>query len=95
MPNNSSGVPGQSGREADYIGPLTKITQRLLQTKAKLLFAITSPELCSVQQDDIVLQLNHQATQLMAQYNIPTVNLHSAVSVKRRDCVCEGVFVFV
>ncbi|EGD77889.1 hypothetical protein PTSG_09523 [Salpingoeca rosetta] len=77
--NNATPVPGQSGRQEDYIGPLTAITQRLLQTNATLLFAITSPELCSVEQDDIVLRLNKQAIALMRSHSIPTVNLHSAI----------------
>jgi hypothetical protein len=111
VPANESVVPGQSGHIADYIGPLTSITERLLALNTKLIFGITSPFLCTVETDDIVLevsqtrsiavmklgdscaaflmchspqppllQLNQQAEALMKAKNIPTVNLHDAVS---------------
>lgn len=77
---NGTAVPGQSDYPWNYLTPLTAITDRLSKLpNTKLLFAITSPELCSVETDNLVLSLNVQARSLMAQYNIPTVDLHAAV----------------
>jgi len=80
LPNGTAPVPGQSDLASNYIGPLTNITHRLKQLNGtKLLFAITSAFLCSVETDDIVLGLNEQARTLMAAEGIPTVDLHAAV----------------
>eukprot|EP00056_Hartaetosiga_gracilis_P001329 m.44245 g.44245 ORF g.44245 m.44245 type:complete len:327 (-) comp10592_c0_seq1:1140-2120(-) len=77
---NGSVVPGQSGYAKDYIAPLRNITHTLAtKTNATLLFAITSPELCSVTEDATVQSLNNQAVALMKEYSIPTVDLHSAI----------------
>lgn len=78
-------VPGQADLESNYLGPLTNITRRLKQQlpTTKLLFAITSAYLCSVDTDDIVLHLNDQARTLMVAENIPTVDLHAAVSQRQ------------
>lgn len=58
VPANGSVVPGQSGHIADYIGPLTNIADRLLALNTKLIFGITSPFLCTVETDNIVLEVS-------------------------------------
>lgn len=95
--NASSVVPGQSGYQKDYLPYLKKITQRILKLKAsgtKVLFGLTSPEMCSKIQDDIVLHLNQQAAALMKDEDIQTVDLHSAVikkcgPVPQEECLGE------
>jgi len=62
---------------------LEKIVQRLVAVRhqygTKLLFGLTSPEMCDKSQDDIVVKLNAQALNLMESNNVPTVDLHGAV----------------
>ena len=60
---------------------LEVITQKLMATEpqAKLLFALTSPYMCSATNDGCVVNLNNQAAAIMAKYKIPTINLHDAV----------------
>jgi hypothetical protein len=55
------------------------------------LFAITSAFLCSVETDNIVLDLNEQARTLMTAEGIPTVDLHAAVC--RTTCFCLRVLI--
>lgn len=70
-------VPGQSGPPAEYAPYLEKIVASLLASPAlkstKLLFAITSPDLCNAPIDHIQAQLNAQAAAIMEKNNIPTV----------------------
>merc|ERR1712194_1434 len=49
------------------------------EPQAKLLFALTSPNLCDANSDGCVITLNNRAAQIMDRYNVPTVNLHDAV----------------
>lgn len=77
--------PGQSGPPAEYLPYLRQIVAALKQVgpgKTKLLFAITSPDLCNKPIDDIQRALNTQAAALMAEESIPTVNLYTAITGK-------------
>lgn len=60
-------VPGQNGSPDVYAPQLENITKQLLakEPQAKLLFALTSPSLCSVQGDGSVVNLNNQAAAIM------------------------------
>ena len=60
---------GQSGPPAEYAPYLKQIVARLLKLtpKTKLLFAITSPDLCNKPIDDIQVALNAQAVAIMAE----------------------------
>lgn len=74
--------PGQAGLTAVYAAELENITIQLkaVQPQAKLLFAATTAYMCSSQQDGCVVNLNNQAAAIMARHNIPTVNLHDAIT---------------
>ena len=50
--------------------------------KTKLLFAITSPDLCNKPIDDIQRGLNMQALAIMEKAGIPTVDLYAAITGK-------------
>jgi hypothetical protein len=50
--------------------------------KTKLLFAITSPDLCNKPIDDIQKALNAQAAAIMKKHSIPTVDLYAAITAK-------------
>eukprot|EP01045_Picozoa_sp_COSAG04_P005939 COSAG04_NODE_284_length_18146_cov_3.266789_8_plen_131_part_00 len=87
-------TPGQSGPPAEYAPFLEKIVASLLAApalkKTKLLFAITSPDLCNAPIDDIQRSLNDQAAAIMAKNKIPTVDLYKAITTKcgagEHDC---------
>ncbi|CAE8632350.1 unnamed protein product [Polarella glacialis] len=77
-------IPGQSGRQSDYLPSLARIVQRLVEVRQrhkhlKLLFGLTSPWICDESQDAIIRGLNVQARKLMANASIPIVDLHAAV----------------
>jgi acyl-CoA thioesterase-1 len=78
--------PGQSGPPAEYAPYLKQIVARLkalaANGKTKLLFAITSPDLCNKPIDDIQVQLNSQAVAIMKDAGIPTVDLYHAITGK-------------
>lgn len=80
-PLGNSTVPGQAGLPDVYAAQLEVITQKLMATEpqAKLLFALTSPYMCSAINDGCVVNLNNQAAAIMAKYEIPTINLHDSV----------------
>ena len=80
-PLGNKTIPGQAGLPDVYKIQLQTITQRLLryQPQAHLLFALTSPSMCDARGDGCVLNLNNQAAEIMHRYNIPTINLHTAV----------------
>ena len=92
-------VPGQSGTQSDYLPYLRQIVERLLIARAanprlKLLFGLTSPEMCDADADGIVQKLNAQAAQLMADSGIATVDLHGAIVGKcgappQKECLGE------
>ena len=76
-------VPGQSGTTDDYLPHLRNITARLAQLRAahgtRLVFGLTSPEMCDADLDATVRALNAQAQALMDASDVPTVDLHAAV----------------
>jgi len=76
--------PGQSGPPSDYAPYLLKIVNFLKTApalaKTKLLFAITTPDMCDVPTNDLVEQLNKQAQQIMAAAGIPIVDLYGAIT---------------
>ena len=78
------GIPGQIAPPGEYAPYLQKIVDRLLRmsSKTKLLFAITSPDLCNADIDAIQVDLNKQAISIMAEANVPTVDLYSAITSK-------------
>merc|ERR1712039_253676 len=80
-PLGNATIPGQAGLPDVYAAQLEKITQMLIEKEpqAKLLFALTSPSLCSAAGDGSVVNLNNQAATIMNKYKIPTINLHNAV----------------
>jgi len=77
---------GQSGPPADYAPYLEKIVAFLQAAPAlkstKLVFAITSPDLCNKPIDDIQVSLNAQAVAIMAKHDIPTIDLYKAITGK-------------
>ena len=83
-PLSNETIPGSNGKPAAYAGNLGVIAQQLLALapQAKLLFALTSPYMCSALQDGCVVNLNNQASALMQTYGIPTVDLYSPVVSK-------------
>ena len=75
-------VPGQHGDPAVYAQNLEKITQKLVVWaggKTKLLFAVTSPMLNDKTIDDVVVQHNKQAVEIMQRHNVPMVDLHAPI----------------
>lgn len=78
---NNKRDPGQSGPIAEYAPYLEKIATRLaaLRPATTVLFGITTPEMCSKPSDDVVVSNNKDAVAIMAKYDIPTVDLHSAI----------------
>lgn len=80
----NSTFPGQTGQIANYAAGLANITARLkayaAATGAKLVFATTTPQMCSAAADIIVNStLNPQAGALMAAQAVPIVDLHGAI----------------
>jgi len=78
-------IPGQSGLDTEYMPYLRKIVKYLHEwagDDVKLLFALTSPMMNSKAVDDIVLKNNAQAQELMNQYNITTIDLHTPIVKK-------------
>jgi len=82
-------TPGQSGNAADYLGPLTSATTRLVAFaaasggKTKLVYTLTTPYLCDIATDSIIhSQLNIQAAALMATFGIPVLDPYSAIVAK-------------
>lgn len=100
---NNVTVPGQSGPIAEY-GPyleriVTKLQAMVAGTKTKILFGITTPFMCLKSTDDIVVANNQVAAGIMAKYNIPTVDMHTAITNQcgpapnascfgQHDCFC-------
>ncbi|EDQ84916.1 uncharacterized protein MONBRDRAFT_12385 [Monosiga brevicollis MX1] len=76
----------QSDYWYNYADNLTSIAEHMASwataSNTKLLFALTSAELCDVGLDDTVLRLNEEAAGIMAQFHIPTVNLHDPIVAK-------------
>lgn len=75
--------PGQSGPIVEYAPYLDRITAKLSSWAAphntKLLFGITTPEMCDGDLDEVVRRNNVDAAAIMRKYNVPTVDLHAAI----------------
>jgi len=80
-PLGNSTVPGQDGLPSVYAAQLAVITAKLMaaQPQARLLFALTSPNMCDAAGDGCVITLNNEAAAIMTNHSIPTINLHDAV----------------
>eukprot|EP00935_MAST-01C_sp_MAST-1C-sp1_P000703 g703.t1 len=81
--NTGSGtLPGQAGPVAEYAPYLDKIAQFIVSEKiaTKVLFGITTPQMCSATTDAVVMSNNKAAKAIMDKYNIPTVDLHAAIT---------------
>ena len=77
-------VPGQAGPIAQYAPYLEKIASRLstlVQTNpsTKLLFGLTTPEMCDDSLDVTVRSNNAHAAAIMEKHGIPTVDLHAPI----------------
>jgi hypothetical protein len=80
-PLGNQTVPGQAGLPSVYAAQLENITVRLkaAQPQAKLLYALTTPQLCDPAGDGCAVTLNGQASQIMARHGIPTIDPHTAI----------------
>jgi len=85
-PMSNDTWPGQNAPPDNYSGELTAIARRLVAFAAtsgsKLVFAHTTPYICTAQQDGCVQNLNHQADAVMASLNIPVLQTYEAVIEK-------------
>jgi len=76
-------APGQAGPIAEYAPYLERITEKLVSWAAaggtKLLFGITTPEMCDAALDAVVRGNNAAAAAVMRKHGVPTVDLHAAV----------------
>ena len=76
--------PGQSGPPSEYAPYLQQIVDQLkgmpALAKTKLLFAVTTPDMCNAAINDIQNGLNAQAKEIMQKAGIPTVDLYAAVT---------------
>jgi hypothetical protein len=77
-------VPGQSGTISDYVPYLGKIASKLVALSrdhpgVKVLFGLTTPEMCDGALDDRVMANNADAAKVMATYGIPTVDMHAPI----------------
>jgi len=81
VPNGTAVTPGQSGLIVDYAPYLDLIAGRLaaMLPRTKVIFGLTSPELCSAATDAIVQANNVQAAAIMAKHGIPMVDMHKAI----------------
>ena len=82
-PMSNDTVPGQNAPPTRYGQQLKNITLRL-QTfastiGAKLVFAHTTPFICTAKQDGCVQNLNNQADAIMATAGIPVLQTYEAV----------------
>jgi len=76
-------IPGGAGRSDVYAPQLRQIAAKLkaytAATGAKLLFELTTPWLCVAATDALVVKLNGDASKIMADLQIPTVDSHAAI----------------
>lgn len=76
--------PGQSGPPDEYAPYLQRIVDQLKATpalgKTKLLFAMTTPDMCNAPINAIQEELNAQARKIMQEAAIPIVDLYAAVT---------------
>ena len=82
---NNDTIPGQAGPIAEYAPYLDKIAGSLVTRAAarepptKLLFGITTPEMCDGGLDAVGRSNNVAAAAIMAKHGIPTVDLHAPI----------------
>lgn len=83
-------IPGQAGPYWEYAPHLENIVKKLRAwagpagnaTSVKLMFALTSPMLNNDDTDQVILKNNRDAAAIMAEYDIPTVDLHAPIIAK-------------
>lgn len=82
---NNSTDPGQAGPIAEYAPFLDKIAQKLAALRdsrngtTKVVFGITTPEMCSADTDAVVRSNNKAAVAIMSKYSIPMVDMHQLI----------------
>lgn len=85
-PMSNATTPGQNEPADLYPAHLANLTSALVAwakpRNVQLLFALTSTMLCDPVGDGCVVNHNNVASGIMAQYGIPTVNLHDAIVAK-------------
>jgi hypothetical protein len=84
---SGTGVPGQGGNYSEYPAELAAVTARLeayaTSTGTKLLYALTTPFLCTAATDFIINDiLNVNASAIMATNSISVVDLHTPIIEK-------------
>lgn len=88
-------IPGQEGNMTVYPGQLAQIAAKLktwaADTGSKLLFGITTPMMAAARPDQDVVSLNAAAKAVMADANIPTVDMYAAIvaecgPVPQKEC---------
>ena len=74
-------LDNKTASEDIYKNQLLNITNRLLETGAKLMFALTTPFMpLTTIGDTVVADLNRIATEIMTSKNIKILNLHKVVT---------------
>ena len=85
-PMSNATIPGQNAPPDNYAAELTAIAQRLsafaVGVGARLVFAHTTPFICTTQQDGCVQNLNNVADGIMAAAGIPVLKTYEAVIAK-------------
>ena len=80
---NNNTDPGQSGPISEYAPYLDKIAVALVAwakpKKTKLIFGITTPEMCSGDTDAVVQSNNKAAAAIMAKHGVQTVDMHAPI----------------
>jgi len=74
--------PGQQEDPSKYREELTQIATQMkatLPSTTKLLFLLTSPDMCSETSDGCVRNLNNQAREVMASLGIPTLDIYTPI----------------
>ena len=89
MPNyrNNPPIPGQEGNAVVYPAELQNITTRLLayaaaHPKTKLVYLLTTPRLCTTDDEVIRTVLNVAAGKIMAAAGIPVLDPYTAIRAK-------------
>lgn len=97
---SGTGVPGQGGNDTEYASELDAATAQLVEyaqsTNTKLIYALTTPWLCTLATDQIITgTLNTNATAIMQKRGVPIVDLHSPIiqkcgAVPQASCFGQG-----
>eukprot|EP01064_Diplonema_japonicum_P012884 TRINITY_DN20230_c0_g1_i1.p1 TRINITY_DN20230_c0_g1~~TRINITY_DN20230_c0_g1_i1.p1 ORF type:complete len:332 (+),score=56.88 TRINITY_DN20230_c0_g1_i1:42-998(+) len=80
-PLGNATIPGQQGNTTVYKEQLNNIAGQLKAAlpSTKLLFALTSPMMCSMSSDYNVQALNKMAAGVMSSHGIPTLDMHTPI----------------